>query len=179
MGWRAAAVARNGRVSAARRAGRAAAALVVGSFLAAMPVAAATAETAWQYAKFPDPKTGADRHTVQTRIEYPEALADLAFVCARGNLVLTIVATWPIAPILRYRFPPEAPRWIMGRAPVSSSVVFEGPRVRRLFETALIRQAMLVRIPGPRTMAEKTLDLQPFRAKAQPLVDACRPKGGP
>ncbi|MCW5771060.1 MAG: hypothetical protein KIT16_05435 [Rhodospirillaceae bacterium] len=169
MGGRAARTNHN-KARAGRRAGLCAAALV----LAAM--APAAAETVWEYAKFPDPDTGDIRHTVQTKIDYDGAVAALAFVCVRGNLLLTVVATWPIAPILRYRFPPEAPRWIMGRAPVPSSVVFQGEEARKLFATALIRQALLVRIPGPRTVVEKTLDLQPFREKAKPLVEACGEK---
>src|SRR5581483_1698323 len=84
----------------------------------------AGAATIWEYAKFRDAETGSDRHTVQTKIEYDGAVAALAFVCARGHLVLTVVATWPIAAVLRYRFPPEAAQWMGGNTPVPSSAVF-------------------------------------------------------
>lgn len=144
----------------------------------AMALAAASAhaeapKTEWEYAKFPDSQTGDVRHTVQTRIEYDGAVVALAFVCARRSLVLTIVATWPIAAALRYRFPPEAPQWMGGTTPVPSSAVFQGPEVRKLFETALVRRELMVRIPGPRTIAERTLELDGFAEKAQPLKEAC------
>src|SRR5689334_13821411 len=129
-------------------------------------IAPAPAATVWEYAKFRDPETGGDRHTVQTKIEYEGAVAAIAFVCARGRLVLTVVATWPIAAALRYRFPPEGAQWIGGTTPVPSSAVFQGEPVKKLFETALIRQEMIVRIPGPRTIMEKTLALDDFPAKA-------------
>ena len=104
------------------------------------------------------------------------AVAALAFVCARGNLVLTVVATWPIAAALRYRFPPEAPQWIGGSTPVPSSAVFQGDDVRKIFDTALERRELMIRIPGPRTVTEKTLELEQFAAKAQPLKEACPEK---
>lgn len=135
--------------------------------------APARSATVWEYAKFRDSATGTDRHTVQTKIAYDGAVAALAFVCARGQLVLTVVATWPISNILRYRFPPEAAQWMSGNTPVPSSAVFQGPDVKKLFETALIRRHLLVRIPGPRTVFEKTIDLEGFAEKAKPLVDAC------
>jgi hypothetical protein len=144
---------------------------------AAAPALAETtpvpAATVWEYGKYRDPETGGDRHTVQTRIEYDGAVAAIAFVCARGHLVLTVVATWPIAAALRYRFPPEAAEWIGGATPVPSTAVFQGEPVKKIFETALIRQEMMVRIPGPRTIMEKTLTLDGFPAKAQPLKEAC------
>lgn len=143
------------------------------SLAAACAAAPADATTVWEYAKFRDSQTGTDRHTVQTRIEYEEAVVALAFVCARGRLVLTIVATWPITNILRYRFPPEAARWIEGNTPVPSSAVFQGDEVKKLFETALVRGEMMIRIPGPRTVVEKTIDLGGFAEKAKPLVEAC------
>ncbi len=146
---------------------------VAGALALAAPSPAATV---WEYAKFRDPQTGADRHTVQTRIEYGGAVAALAFVCARGHLVLTVVATWPIASVLRYRFPPEAAQWMGGNRPVPSTAVFQGEEVRNLFETALIRRELMVRIPGPRTIVEKTLPLDGFAEKAKPLIEAC---GGP
>ena len=133
----------------------------------------ASAATIWEYAKFRDTQGGADRHTVQTRIEYAGAVAALAFVCARGHLVLTVVATWPISNILRYRFPPEGVQWIGGNTPVPSSAVFQGDDVKKLFETALIRRELMVRIPGPRTVFEKTLELDGFAEKAKPLIEAC------
>ncbi len=136
------------------------------------------AATAWEYAHFPDAEGGAARHTVQTRIDYDGAVVALAFVCARGNLLLTIVSTWPIAPVLRYRFPPEAAQWISGSAPVPSSAVFQGEAVRSLFATALVRQAVLIRIPGPRTVVEKTLDLRDLREKSKPVQEACAVSGG-
>ncbi len=135
--------------------------------------APASALTIWEYAKFRDTETGTDRHTIQTRIQYGEAVAALAFVCARGRLILTVVATWPIANILRYRFPPESAQWMEGNTPVPSSVVFQGDGVKRLFETALVRRELMIRIPGPRTVAEKTLELEGFAEKAKPLADAC------
>lgn len=136
----------------------------------------AAAGTAWQYGKFRDPETGGDRHTVQTKIEYDGAVAALAFVCVRGRLLLTVVATWPIAAVLRYRFPPETARWIGGNRPVSSSAVFQGEEVRKLFDTALGRRELMVRIPGPRTIVERTLELDDFAEKAQPLIEACARK---
>ena len=154
--------------SALQRAARAAAA--VGALWIACPAMAATI---WEYAKFRDSQTGTDRHTVQTNIEYDGAVAALACVCARGRLVLTVVATWPITNILRYRFPPEAAQWMEGNTPVPSSAVFQGEKVKKLFETALIRDQMLIRIPGPRTVVEKTLELAGFAAKAKPLIEAC------
>jgi hypothetical protein len=138
--------------------------------------APANATTVWEYGKFRDSETGTDRHTVQTKLEYDGAVAALAFVCARGHLVLTVVATWPISNILRYRFPPEAAQWIGGNTPVPSSAVFQGEEVRKIFETALIRRELMVRIPGPRTIVEKTLELDGFAAKAQPLREACEEK---
>ena len=135
--------------------------------------APASAATIWEYAKFRDTQGGADRHTVQTKIEYEGAVAALAFVCARGHLVLTVVATWPISNILRYRFPPEGVQWMEGNTPVTSSAVFQGEEVKKLFQTALIRGELMVRIPGPRTVFEKTLDLGGFAAKAKPLIEAC------
>ena len=142
--------------------------------LAAMAPAPAT--TVWEYGKFRDPETGSDRHTVQTKIEYDGAMAAIAFVCARGHLVLTVVATWPIAGALRYRFPPETAQWIDGATPVPSTAVFQGEPVKKIFETALIRQELIVRIPGPRTIMEKTLALDGFPEKAQPLKEACGSK---
>jgi hypothetical protein len=133
----------------------------------------ATAATVWEYAKFRDSQTGTDRHTVQTKIEYGDAVAALAFVCARGRLVLTVVSTWPISNILRYRFPPEAAQWIQGDTPVPSSAVFQGEDVKKLFETVLVRREMMIRIPGPRTVVEKTLDLEGFAEKAKPLMEDC------
>lgn len=144
--------------------------------LAAVSPAPADAATIWEYGKFRDSETGSDRHTVQTKIEYDGAVAALAFVCARGHLVLTVVATWPIAAVLRYRFPPEAAQWMGGNTPVPSSAVFQGEEVRKLFDTALIRRELMVRIPGPRTIVEKTLELDDFAAKAQPLKEACGAK---
>src|SRR6185503_19178572 len=94
--------------------------------LAAVSAAPTRAATIWEYGKFRDSETGTDRHTVQTKIEYDGAVAALAFVCARGHLVLTVVATWPIAAVLRYRFPPEAAQWMGGNTPVPSSAVFQG-----------------------------------------------------
>ncbi len=138
--------------------------------------APAAAATVWEYGKFRDPETGGDRHTVQTKIEYEGAVAAIAFVCARGHLVLTVVATWPIAAVLRYRFPPESDQWLGGSTPVPSSAVFQGAQVKKLFETALIRRELMVRIPGPRTIVEKTLALDDFAAKAKPLKDACGEK---
>jgi hypothetical protein len=139
-----------------------------------LPAATSRAETQWDYGQFPDSEVAALRHTVQAKIEYEGAAVTFAFVCARGNLVLTIVATWPIAPVLRYRFPPETAQWMSGSAPVPSSAVFQGDAVRALFATALARTALLVRIPGPRTVAEKTLDLRGFQEKSKPLQEACR-----
>ena len=135
--------------------------------------APASAATVWEYGKFRDPETGTDRHTVQTKIDYDGVVAALAFVCARGHLVLSIVATWPISHVLRYRFPPEETQWIGGSTPVSSSAVFQGEDVRKLFETALVRREIMVRIPGPRTIVEKTLALDGFAEKAKPLIEAC------
>jgi len=139
----------------------------------AAPVPAAATATHWEYAQSRDSKTGALQHTVQTKIAYEGAVAALAFVCVRGNLVLTVVATWPIAAALRYRFPPESARWIGGTTPVPSSAVFQGDDVRKLFDTALERNELMIRIPGPRTITEKTLELEGFATKAQPLKDAC------
>jgi len=135
--------------------------------------APAAAATVWEYAKFRDPETDSVRHTVQTKISYDGAVAAFAFVCARGRLVLTIVANWPIASAVRYRFPPEAAQWIGGSRPVPSSAVSQGEQVKKLFTTALIRRELLIRIPGPRTVVEKTLELDDFAVKAQPLVEAC------
>jgi hypothetical protein len=146
---------------------------VAASALLLAQMAPAPAATVWEYAKFRDPETGGDRHTVQTRIEYDGAVAAIAFVCARGHLVLTVVATWPIAAALRYRFPPESGEWIGGATPVPSTAVFQGEPVKKIFEAALIRQELVVRIPGPRTIMEKTLALDGFAAKAQPLKEAC------
>ncbi len=146
---------------------------VAGAFALAAPSSAATV---WEYAKFRDSETGSDRHTVQTKIEYDGAVAALAFVCARGRLVLTVVATWPIAAVLRYRFPPEAAQWMGGNTPVPSSAVFQGEEVRKLFDTALVRRELMIRIPGPRTITEKTLELRDFAEKAQPLTEACGEK---
>lgn len=147
-------------------------ALVLAALIALAPTEAAVSKTVWEYAQLPDSEGNA-RHTVQTRIEYDGAVAALAFVCARGNLVLTVVATWPIAAILRYRFPPESAQFLSGSTPVPSSAVFQGGEVRKLFETAFIRRELMVRIPGPRTITEKTLELDGFAEKAQPLRDAC------
>jgi hypothetical protein len=138
-------------------------------------LATATA-TQWEYAQFRDTESGQMRHTVQTKIEYEGAVVAFAFVCARGHLVLTVVATWPIAAALRYRFPPEAPQWIGGSTPVPSSAVFQGQDVRKIFDTALERREIVIRIPGPRTVTEKTLELDEFAAKAQPLKEACAEK---
>lgn len=135
--------------------------------------APAGAATVWEYAKFRDSQTGTERHTVQTRIEYGDAVAALAFVCARGRLVLTIVSTWPITNVIRYRFPPETAQWIQGDTPVPSSAVFQGEEVKKLFETALVRREMMIRIPGPRTVVEKTLELDGFAEKAKPLMEDC------
>lgn len=149
---------------------------------AAFGLAAATAwpagatATLWEYGMFRDSESGQMRHTVQTRIEYDGAVAAFAFVCARGNLVLTVVATWPIAAALRYRFPPEGPQWIGGSTPVPSSAVFQGEEVRKIFDTALERRELMIRIPGPRTVTERTLELEGFAAKAQPLKEACPEK---
>jgi hypothetical protein len=159
--------------AAGRACARAWAALVSAFALAAAPAQAEAPKTVWEYGKFPDSQTREIRHTVQTKIEYDGAVVSFAFVCARGRLVLTIVATWPIAAALRYRFPPEAPQWIGGNTPVPSSAVFQGPEVKKLFETALVRREIMVRIPGPRTITEKTLELDGFAEKAQPLKDAC------
>lgn len=144
--------------------------------LAGVPMPSAATATLWEYAQFRDSKSGALQHTVQTKLEYDGAVASLAFVCARGNLVLTIVATWPIAAALRYRFPPESAQWIGGTTPVPSSAVFQGADVRKLFDTALERNELMIRIPGPRTITERTLELDGFAAKAQPLKEACAPK---
>ena len=144
------------------------------AFAAAFPASATS--TQWEYAKFRDSESGQMRHTVQTKIEYDGAVVALAFVCARGNLVLTVVATWPIAAALRYRFPPEAPQWIGGSTPVPSSAVFQGEDVRKIFDTALERRELMIRIPGPRTITERTLELEEFAAKAQPLKEACAEK---
>jgi hypothetical protein len=135
--------------------------------------APASAATIWEYAKFRDTQGGADRHTVQTKLDYEGAVVALAFVCARGHLVLTVVATWPISNILRYRFPPEGVQWMEGNTPVPSSAVFQGEEVKKLFETFLIRREIMVRIPGPRTVFEKTLELEGFAEKAKPLIEAC------
>jgi hypothetical protein len=159
-----------GRIRASAPAARA---LAVAIAVAIAPAQAASAKTEWEYAKFPDSQTGDVRHTVQTKIEYDGAVAALAFVCARGKLVLTVVATWPIAAALRYRFPPEAAQWMGGNTPVPSSAVFQGAEVKKLFETALIRRELMVRISGPRTILEKTLELDGFAEKAKPLVEAC------
>ena len=141
---------------------------------AAAPAAAETkAATVWEYAKFRDSQTGTDRHTVQTKIEYEEAVVAVAFVCARGRLVLTVVSTWPISNVLRYRFPPEGAQWIQGSTPVPSSAVFQGDKVKTLFETTLVRREMMIRIPGPRTVVERTLDLEGFAEKAKPLIESC------
>ncbi|HEY7610922.1 MAG TPA: hypothetical protein VIF14_16960 [Alphaproteobacteria bacterium] len=164
---------RRARKAVALRCALGAAVAVAGALGAIMP---ARSGTIWEYAKFRDSATGADRHTVQTKIEYDGTVAALAFVCARGELVLTVVATWPISNILRYRFPPEAAQWMSGNTPVPSSAVFQGPDVKKLFETALIRRELMVRIPGPRTIEEKTLELEGFADKAKPLVDACGQK---
>lgn len=157
------------------RAARCAALLAV-ACAAAPATAQAKGATVWEYAKFRDSQTGTDRHTVQTKIDYGDAVAALAFVCARGRLVLTVVSTWPITNILRYRFPPEAAQWIEGNTPVPSSAVFQGDDVKKLFETVLVRREMMIRIPGPRTVVEKTLDLEGFAEKAKPLVEACGEK---
>lgn len=159
------------RMALPRRVARCAVLLV--AFAAPAPAAAATL---WEYAQFRDSESGTMRHTVQTKIEYDGAVAALAFVCARGNLVLTVVATWPIAAALRYRFPPESAQWIGGSTPVPSSAVFQGADVRKLFDTALLRRELMIRIPGPRTITEKTLELEGFAAKAGPLKEACREK---
>ena len=127
----------------------------------ALPAGAATI---WEYAKFRDSQTGTDRHTVQTKIEYEDAVAAPAFVCARGR---------PISNILRYRFPPEAAQWMQGDTPVPSSAVFQGEGVKKLFETALVRRELMIRIPGPRTVVEKTLTLEGFAEKAKPLMEDC------
>lgn len=161
--------------SSAVRKSAAGRALVLAAALALASCHAAYAKTIWEYAQYPDSEGGA-RHTVQTRIEYEGAVASLAFVCMRGALVLTVVATWPIAAILRYRFPPEEPRFLSGNTPVPSSAVFQGAEVLKLFETALIRRELMVRIPGPRTITERTLELDGFAEKAQPLKDACGEK---
>src|SRR5512134_678564 len=141
--------------------------LVAAALIALGAPAPASAATIWEYAKFRDTQGGADRHTVQTKIEYEGAVAALAFVCARGHLVLTVVATWPISNILRYRFPPESAQWMEGNTPVSSSAVFQGEKVKKLFETALVRREVMIRIPGPRTVVEKTLELDGFAEKAK------------
>ena len=150
---------------------RAAQAAAAAALLAGAP--SAGAETIWEYAKFRDSQTGTDRHTVQTKIEYDDAVAALAFVCARGRLVLTVVSTWPISSVLRYRFPPESAQWMQGDTPVPSSAVFQGAEVKKLFETALVRRELLIRIPGPRTVVEKTLLLEGFAEKAKPLMEDC------
>jgi len=151
-------------------------ALVLAAAIAVASTQAAYSKTIWVYAQFPDSEGSGPRHTVQTRIEYDGAVASLAFVCSRGNLVLTVVATWPIAAVLRYRFPPETAQFLAGNTPVPSAAVFQGAEVRKLFETALIRRELMVRIPGPRTITEKTLELDGFAEKAQPLKDACGEK---
>ena len=148
----------------------------------AFAVAIATAapagatSTIWEYAQVRDSESGQMRHTVQTKIEYDGAVVALAFVCARRNLVLTIVATWPIAGALRYRFPPEAAQWIGGSTPVPSSAVFQGADVRKIFDTAFERREIMIRIPGPRTITERTLELEDFPAKAQAVKEACGEK---
>lgn len=152
------------------------AALLAAACGAGTATARAKGATVWEYAKFRDSQTGTDRHTVQTKIDYGDAVAALAFVCARGRLVLTIVSTWPITNILRYRFPPEGAQWMEGNTPVPSAAVFQGDDVKKLFETALIRREVMIRIPGPRTVVEKTLDLEGFAEKAKPLVEACGEK---
>jgi hypothetical protein len=45
--------------------------------------------------------------------------------------------------------------------------------VKKLFETVLIRREMMIRIPGPRTVVEKTLELEGFAEKAKPLIAEC------
>ena len=150
--------------------------LLLAAAIAIASAQAAHSKTIWEYAQIPDSEGSGVRHTVQTRIQYDGAVASLAFVCMRGALVLTVVATWPIAAILRYRFPPEEPRFLSGNAPVPSSAVFQGAEVLKLFETALIRRELMVRIPGPRTITERTLELDGFAEKAQPLKDACGEK---
>lgn len=150
--------------------------LVLAAVIAMASTQAAYSKTIWQYAQFPDSEGSGVRHTVQTRIEYDGAVASLAFVCVRGTLVLTVVATWPIAAFLHYRFPPEEPQFLSGNTPVPSSAVFQGAEVLKLFETALIRRELMVRIPGPRTITERTLTLDGFAEKAQPLKDACGEK---
>lgn len=157
----------------ARSATRVALRSLLGILAAAALCVPAHAKTVWEYGKFRDSETGTDRHTVQTKLEYEGAVASLAFVCARKRLVLTVVATWPISNILRYRFPPESARWIEGNTPVPSSAVFQGEDVKKLFETILIRREMMVRIPGPRTVEEKTLELDGFAEKAKPLIEEC------
>ena len=150
------------------------AALLAVAFAAVVGMAVgADAATVWEYAKYRDPQSGTDRHTVQTRIEYDDAVAALAFVCARGRLVLTVVSTWPISSVLRYRFPPESAQWMQGDTPVPSSAVFQGETVKKLFETALVRRELMIRIPGPRTVVEKTLALDGFAEKAKPLMEDC------
>ena len=155
---------------------RVAACIAAITFLACGVRLAAAAATKWEYAQRRDSESGQMRHTLQTKIEYDGAVVALAFVCARGNLVLTVVATWPIAAALRYRFPPEGPQWIGGSTPVPSSAVFQGEDVRKIFDTALERREIIIRIPGPRTVTEKTLELEEFAAKAQPLKEACTEK---
>lgn len=143
---------------------------------AATPVgiaAPAGAQTTWEYAQTRDPENGSIRHTLQVKLDYNGAMAALAFVCARGMLVLSVVSTWPITNVLRFRFPPEEVQWISGMTPVPSSAVFQGAAVRKLFETAMVRREIYVRIPGPRTLNEKALSLEGFAEKGQALKQAC------
>lgn len=131
------------------------------------------AETQWEYRQIRDGDSGTYRHTLQTRLEYDQAIAALAFVCARRNLVLTVVASWPIAAVIRYRFPPEPWQWLEGSSPVASTAVFQGAGVRELFSAVQARKEVVVRLLGPKAMAEKTVSLEDFGQKATPLKQNC------
>ncbi len=134
---------------------------------------AGAADTLWEYRQIRDSDTGTFRHTLQTRLEYDQAIAALAFVCARRNLVLTVVASWPIAAVLRYRFATEPWQWIEGSSPVASTAVFQGPPVRELFAAVQAKKEVTIRLLGPKSMVEKTISLEDFEHKAAPLKQNC------
>lgn len=144
------------------------------SALAALAAAApAAAETAWEHRASADPATKAMRHTVQTRLDYDGSSATFAYVCARGVLVLTVAASWPIAAVLRYRFPPADWQWIEGRAVAPSTIVFDGKPALDLFHSLLAERAIVLRLPGPKSMTEKPLSLEGFAEKAKALKESC------
>ncbi len=135
--------------------------------------AARAAGGEWSYNKRLDLATRLAYHTLQTRLDYEGATVTLAFICARGAIIVTLAASAPVAAILRYKFPPAEWQWIEGKAVTASTIVFDGQPALDLFKAVLAERELVLRIPGPKSMSEKALSLDGVAEKAAPLKDDC------